>query len=133
MLTGGCFCGTIRYEAHGVPFHATLCHCSDCRRAAGAPVVAWFSVATGDYRVVRGRPTVFASSPGAERSFCPACGTSLTFQSMASRNEIDVTLSSLDRPDDLPPADNTGTASRLRWWSLVEGLPDYPTTRPDGT
>ena len=133
MLTGGCFCGAIRYEANGAPFHPTLCHCSDCRRVAGAPVVAWFSVASADYRVVRGRPRIFASSPGAERSFCPACGPPLTFQSSASRNEIDITLCSLDRPDDLPPADHTRTGSRLGWWDATGQLPGYQTTRPDGT
>jgi hypothetical protein len=28
MLTGGCFCGHVRYEAGGVPFNPTVCHCS---------------------------------------------------------------------------------------------------------
>jgi len=32
MLTGGCFCGRVRYEAGGVPFNRTNCHCSICRR-----------------------------------------------------------------------------------------------------
>ena len=36
-LAGGCMCGAVRYEADGAPFHATLCHCVDCRRAGGAP------------------------------------------------------------------------------------------------
>jgi AraC-like DNA-binding protein len=31
MLTGGRFCGSIRYEADGKPFHETNCHCSICR------------------------------------------------------------------------------------------------------
>lgn len=32
MLKGGCFCGAVRYEAEGEPFHETNCHCSICRR-----------------------------------------------------------------------------------------------------
>ena len=27
MLTGGCFCGRVRYEAGGAPYNATVCHC----------------------------------------------------------------------------------------------------------
>src|SRR5262249_14890443 len=38
-MTGGCHCGAIRYALVGEPkFHA-LCHCTDCRRHAGAPMV----------------------------------------------------------------------------------------------
>jgi len=62
MLTGGCCCGAIRYEAGGEPFHATLCHCTTCRRSSGAPIVAWFSVRESEFRVVTGEPARFASS-----------------------------------------------------------------------
>jgi hypothetical protein len=50
MLTGGCFCGAIRYEVAGAPFHETNCHCSICRRTAGAAFVTWFSVRSADHR-----------------------------------------------------------------------------------
>ena len=36
MLTGGCFCGRVRYEARGPAFNRTSCHCSICRRTSGA-------------------------------------------------------------------------------------------------
>jgi len=51
MLQGGCFCGRIRYEVAGRPFHETNCHCSICRRTTGAPFVAWFSVRPLEFRV----------------------------------------------------------------------------------
>ena len=38
MLNGGCFCGAIRYETAGTPFHQTNCHCSICRRTTGGPI-----------------------------------------------------------------------------------------------
>ena len=38
---GGCLCGATRYVVQGDPVVVALCHCSMCRRAAGAPVVAW--------------------------------------------------------------------------------------------
>jgi hypothetical protein len=41
MLTGGCYCGAVRYETDGEPFHETICHCADCRRIVGAASVAW--------------------------------------------------------------------------------------------
>ena len=130
MLTGGCFCGAVRYEAGGEPFHTTLCHCADCRRVAGAPAVAWFSVATADYRVVAGTPRMFASSARAQRSFCPDCGTGLTFQAHASLDEIDVTIGSLDDPGFVRPEDHTWFASRTSWWEDLETRPRHAGSRP---
>jgi hypothetical protein len=43
-ITGGCFCGFVRSETTGTPCEESICHCSICRRTAGAPLVAWFSV-----------------------------------------------------------------------------------------
>ena len=38
MLKGGCFCGRIRYETAGTPFHETNCHCSDLPENLRRPV-----------------------------------------------------------------------------------------------
>jgi hypothetical protein len=130
MLTGGCLCGHVRYAADGAPFHETICHCSVCRRAAGAPMVAWFSVPRAGFRVVAGTPARFASSARAERTFCPRCGTPLTFEARDLADEVDVTTASLDDPEAVPPHDHTHTETRLRWVRLADGLPAYPERRP---
>ncbi|MBP0443722.1 GFA family protein [Roseomonas sp. SSH11] len=132
MLTGGCHCGAVRYEAHGTPFNTTICHCEDCRRVAGSPCVAWFSVARVDLRVVRGEMRHYASSPRAMRGFCAACGTPMTFAAHDLLEEIDVTTASLDEPDRVPPADHTRTAARISWLHVSDGLPAYPGSREDG-
>jgi len=80
MLRGGCFCGWIRYETGATPFDETNCHCSICRRTPGAPFVAWFSVPRSQFRFVCGEPTRFESTAKGTRSFCPRCGTQLTFE-----------------------------------------------------
>lgn len=128
-LTGGCLCGRVRYEAGGTPFHETVCHCSICRRASGAPLVAWFSVPRAAFRVTAGTPTRFASSTTGTRSFCPACGTQITFEDAAHPDEIDVTTASLDDPGALPPRDHVHEATRLPWVRLCDGLPTYPEAR----
>jgi hypothetical protein len=125
MLKGGCFCGAIRYQAAGAPFHQTSCHCSMCRRAAGAPLVAWFSVPRSSFRFVQGAPTRYRSSAKATRSFCPRCGTQLTFEGDATPDELDVTTCSLDDPERVPPADHVYTSTRLAWVKLADGLPEY--------
>ena len=56
VLQGGCHCGQVRYEVTGRPYHLTVCHCTDCRRTSGAPMVAWFSVAPQEFRITNGTP-----------------------------------------------------------------------------
>ena len=79
MLTGGCFCGRVRYEAPGPAFNRTSCPCSICRRMSAAPFVAWFSAARSRLRFAC-EPARFRSSDKATRSFCPECGTRLAFE-----------------------------------------------------
>ena len=128
MLRGGCFCGFVRYEAAGTATHETLCHCTICRRTSAAPFVAWITVPAGGYRVIAGEPASFASSEHGTRSFCPRCGTPLTFASSALPDEIDVTTCSLDDPEACPPRDHTRVASRLSW-VRPDGLPEFPEAR----
>ena len=130
MLNGGCFCGQVRYEARGTPYHASLCHCVDCRSACGAPVVAWFTVKTEDFRIVEGTLNTWQSSPGATRGFCAHCGTQLTYQHTDLVHEIDVTTASLDDPSAVPPEAHIHTASRVPWIPL-DDLPAYPASRAD--
>ncbi len=129
MLEGGCLCGRIRYVASGAPFHETLCHCSLCRRASGAAGVAWFSVRRDEFRLTAGRPRRFRSSPRGVRSFCPHCGTPLTFESDHLPDEIDITVCSLDDPDAVPPRDHIHVSSKPRWLQLGDCLPEHPQGR----
>jgi len=132
LLKGGCYCGAIRYEADGTPLNETSCHCSICRRTSGAPFVAWFSVERDRFRFVSGQPSYFKSTAQAIRSFCPRCGTQLTFQHEDSAQEIDVTTCSLDDPHAAPPRDHTHTSSKLEWIKLADRLPEYRKRRADG-
>lgn len=133
MLTGGCFCGAIRYQASGQVFNPTTCHCEICRRTCGAPCVAWFSVPAAGYRVVVGTPARFRSSSHATRTFCPTCGTQLTFCDDASQEEIDITTCSLDDPAAAPPRDHTYASRQVPWLVLDDGLPQFARSRSEGT
>ncbi|MFC5547022.1 GFA family protein [Massilia aerilata] len=132
MPRGGCACGAVRYETAGEPFHRTLCHCVDCRRAAGAPAVAWFSVPAAALRFVKGTPATHRSSPTVERSFCGACGTPLAYRNDAYPEEVDVTTCSLDDPAAASPRDHTFASQRLPWMRVDDGLPVFPRSRGEG-
>jgi hypothetical protein len=129
-LDGGCFCGFVRYRVTGSPSHETNCHCSICRRTSGAPCVAWFTVPAVGFRFTSGEPASFRSSERGTRTFCPRCGTPLTFRSGGLPDEVDATTCSLDAPEQLPPKDHTHTSSRLSWATLDDRLPSFLGARP---
>ena len=123
MLTGGCFCGTVRYEAAGQPFDCCICHCRNCRQTTGAPAVAWFTVRPAAFRFTAGEPTSFASSETGVRRFCGTCGAQLTFQD-SRYDEVDVTTASLDDSSTAAPIDQTWVQSRLPWMTGLGALPE---------
>lgn len=126
MLTGGCYCGAIRYEIHSAAFDSTLCHCATCRKLSAAPAVAWFSVGRDGLRWVRGAAKMFESSPRVSRSFCADCGTPLTYANADTPDRIDVSTCSLDEPGDVAPENHTWCKYRLSWDRAVDNLPGYP-------
>ena len=130
MLKGHCLCGAVRYETAALPAMETICHCTMCRRAAGSPMVGWFTVPRDSFRLVAGEPASFHSSDHATRTFCPTCGTPLTFQSTQYPDEIDVTICSLDDPEHVAPRDHIRASTRLSWIKLDDGLPVYREKRP---
>ena len=132
ILEGGCLCGAIRFRATGKPTNTMVCHCQTCRRAAGSPVVAWLTFDRKDFRITRGKLSEFNSTPPVTRGFCGTCGTPLTFESTRFPDETDVTICSLDDPEQVPPRDHTRAATKLTWVKLadVDNANDIP---PDGS
>ena len=123
-ICGGCLCGSVRYEATGPPFHLTHCHCSDCRRSSGAPFVTWASFRPSEFRFTAGQPRELRWA-GRLRTFCPQCGTLLTFITERGADEMAVTVCSFDQPATVTPANHTWVDDRLPWIRLADGLPTY--------
>lgn len=123
---GGCHCGAIRYQVTGEPKHVALCHCGDCRRSAGAPMVAWAAFAENEMTVTQGNPKTINSSGAAMRSFCSDCGTGLFYRNAEFLPGIvDIQAATLDDPDALPPSVHVQTAERLGWMARVDALPTF--------
>ena len=89
-MTGGCQCGRVRYRVEIHNDDAYLCHCRMCQRATGGVFIAFKNVKKADVIWER-EPESYASSPIANRGFCSACGTPLTFAFPDSAN-MDLTV-----------------------------------------
>jgi hypothetical protein len=130
VYAGGCLCGAVRYEAHGIARYLCFCHCESCRRAAGAPVVSWATFARTQLHITRGTLTQYRSSESVLRGFCAACGTSLTYLNQTRAADIDLTLASLDEPQRLAPTAHLWVQDKLPWLAIADGLPQYPAGLP---
>lgn len=127
MLTGRCHCGAIHYAVpRAAVLHHALCHCADCRRHAGAPVVGWAMV-PAEQVSVQGTPKVYVSSEHGRRSFCGECGTSLFYGNEAMLpGLIDIQTGTLDDAAALPPGAQIQVAERLPWMETLHTLPEFP-------
>ncbi len=125
-LQGGCQCGAVRYEVDGEPQHVALCHCEACRKAAGAPAVAWAAFAEDEFELLQGGLTIYNSSGSAMRSFCPVCGTGIAYRNAEMLPGIvDIQAATLDNPDALPVQAQIQTAERIGWMADLHNLPQF--------
>ncbi len=124
MAEGGCHCGAVRYAVEGEPIRGGLCHCVDCRRHAGAPMVAWTIFAQDQFRLLAGTPTTYASSDHGRRVFCPACGTGLYYlNEHVFADLVDIQTATLDDPALFAPIEQIQIADRIAWMETAHALP----------
>jgi hypothetical protein len=120
--TGGCQCGAIRYAFYAPLENAHVCHCRMCQRATGGVFAALAGSAPENFAWTRGTPDFFASSNLAQRAFCSACGTPLTFKYESPGTRMYVTIGSLDHPEAVTLEKQYGIESRLPWVKFCESV-----------
>jgi hypothetical protein len=125
LLTGGCQCGAVRYALYAEP-DVGICHCGMCQKATGGLFLAAAGVPLAQFAWTKGEPAVFQSSSVAERGYCRDCGTPLFFRYLA-KDQIDVTIGSLDDPAAARPTSQVGVESRVPWWRELFELAERTT------
>jgi len=126
MIKGSCACGAVRVEIDGTPQVLSYCHCSRCRKTAGA--AAAFLIGKGsDVRVTAGQDAIKSFSPeGAVygRFFCGECGSALGDLG-SKEGSYAITASILDEDPGLRPAGHIFTGSKPDWYEICDGLDQY--------
>lgn len=125
IMEGGCLCGAIRYRITGTARSSVICHCASCRRASGAPTVAWLTVDRERFEVLRGATRAFDSSPRVIRRFCADCGSALAYENSKSPATIDITTASLDDPGAFPPTAEVWLDHKIFWQPIRADLTQH--------
>lgn len=124
--TGGCHCGAIRYQIEGEAIVHALCHCSDCRRSAGAPMVGWTMYPATALKVTKGAPKIYKSSEHGRRHFCPDCGTGLFYYNeQMLPGIVDIQSATYDNPEAVAPQAQIQVAERIGWMTTAHELPAF--------
>ncbi len=139
-LTGGCLCGTVRFELRSAPFDCGWCHCRTCQLFGGAPAMAFASVPDGDFNWSEGEQEVrwLKSSSFGRRAFCGQCGTPLQVRVEHQPDTVDFPVVTLDDPAAAPPEFHIFWSSKIAWFNPGDDLPRHEEFRPatrglDGT
>ena len=119
--SGGCQCGAVRFTVAKLG-RASLCHCRMCQKAFGG--IGGALVTVEGLSWTRGAPSRFASSNKAQRGFCAACGTPLTYE---APDGVALAIGAFDHPEELAPAVQWGTEAKLPYVDDVPGLPGHGT------
>ncbi|HEX2526830.1 MAG TPA: GFA family protein [Geminicoccus sp.] len=127
---GGCLCGRVRYLAELEEDDlADYCHCRECRRASGAPVVAWVQLSPKRFAVTAGDPKAFTSSQLSTRWFCGDCGSQL-YMTDAGDHSIGVCIATLDNPNSVQPKLHGWFSEHLSWFDTRDNLLRFPRHPP---
>jgi hypothetical protein len=133
-FSGGCACGSVRYECSAAPVAMVNCHCRDCQRASGAGHFPTVIVARNSFRISKGNPkyhTVAAESGGsAQRAFCEACGSPLFGFSSCRPALVGIRAGSLDDPSWFRATMDLWTATAQPWDQLPESTAKFPREPP---
>ena len=131
-ITGGCYCGAIRYESDDPPVEPGICHCRECQRWTGSAFLAVAGFPLTGFRYTKGSPKLNQSSSIVQRYFCPDCGSSLHCRylvNLGGDNAADnpdhvlVSVGTLDNPEVVGLEYHCGVESQLPWVHFDDDLP----------
>ena len=123
MITGRCYCGLTRITARCAPQVITYCHCTDCRRASGAPVSVFAAFSSEDVTFEPSLGVPASAAPSAKRWFCSGCGSSVASQYDYLPGQIYVAVGLLDQAAELAPQGHAHFDQALSWLHVADDLP----------
>jgi len=132
-LTGGCLCGSVRYEVTEAPVVAGYCHCTRCQRRTGSAAAVSAILVPDTLQITSGEELLASFDPpdGWSKVFCSACGGALWAQSRDDARLVAVRMGTFDEDPGVRPSSRQFTSYAASWEPLPDdGLARYPERRP---
>jgi hypothetical protein len=132
-LTGGCLCGSVRFELSERPIDAGYCHCTRCQRRTGSASSAQARIDGRTFRLLQGEGSVRAwrhPEGGFEKCFCGECGSHLFSRNPDDPAQISVRMGAFDGDPGVRPSWRAFVAYAAVWEPIPDdGLERYDEAR----
>ena len=127
-ITGGCYCGDVRYEADGEPAVMAQCHCRECQYLTGGAPNLFIAMPKEGYAITKGAAKAFQRSDlekPVTREFCGNCGTHLLTRSPARPDAVIVKVGSMDDPKVFSPQIAIFTCDQQSFHDIADGVKSF--------
>ena len=132
--TGGCQCGSVRYELMAEPVRLVACHCKECQRQSGSAFGMSMMVKKDSFHVT-GATKQFTriADSGAENTgvFCPECGVRIFHIPRYVEGMLVLKPGTLDDTSWLRPAYFVWMKSAQGWVPVPDGVKTLETQPND--
>jgi hypothetical protein len=132
MVTGSCFCGTVRYEVGG-PFDSMVsCHCSMCRKHHGAGFATYVSAPLEGFRWLAGEDKLirYRSSELTTRNSCGICGSPVP-TTAPTYSRVFLPAGPLEGELGITPQAHIFVGSKAPWYTITDDLPQHEAYPPE--
>lgn len=131
-ITGGCFCGSVRFEADVDPEQVVVCHCKDCQRLSGSPYRVSVLVSRDNIAlsggVTRDYWKMAESGEKRAQTFCETCGGPVFSKGEGeAADQWVIRWGMIDQRDQLPPKRQIWCRSAASWAGDLSAFPGEKT------
>lgn len=123
-ISGGCFCGAVRYEVTGKLRGVVNCHCGQCAKLNGN-FGAHSKAPRSNITITKGEGLHwFEISEVARRGFCRDCGSGLFWENI-EQDTLGIIAGSLDSPTNLETIGHIFVADKSEFYEITDDLPQF--------
>jgi hypothetical protein len=130
-LTGHCLCEAIVVRIAASPAPMVLCHCSQCRKTAGAPFNCVFPIPRAHFELddSLGLLREFRSSPNKARYFCRRCGAAI-YSMRENADSVRVRAGLFEQLDYVTFSGHIFMRDAAPWYIDCDEMPRYQALEP---
>lgn len=133
-ITGGCYCGDVRYEVEGDPLAKLQCHCRECQRISGGGANFTMAVPDATFNYTKGAPAAYTRDDlegAVTREFCGRCAAPLLTRAPGLPGAVLLKVGSMDSPEDFGGPDAAIYMDEAYdFHSVAEGVAQFPKFPP---